>query len=177
MATLYKRATPAQRRILRVVEGAVLNAADAHGRPRDRYIARSIAKRAAGTLSAQWAEVLAARSLLPSQQAQAHCSCPACERRAHHAKRLVRRQRIIGTCGSLSGGERHSLSRRSPLFHFWLQLAHGMRALKLAGDTVRFEIHRDLLRGLDKGMRREMELWDLGDIPKKPPAPSMGRKP
>lgn len=35
MATLYKRATAAQQRILRVVEGAVLNVADAHGFPRD----------------------------------------------------------------------------------------------------------------------------------------------
>lgn len=61
MASLYRRATPSQARILRIVEGAVKNAADAHHEikisPQHR---RSIAKRAAGTLSAQWPAVLAA---------------------------------------------------------------------------------------------------------------------
>lgn len=61
MASLYNRATPQQARILRAVEGAVKNAADAHPEiqisPRHR---RSIAKRAAGTLTAQWPAVLAA---------------------------------------------------------------------------------------------------------------------
>src|SRR5260370_35193289 len=95
MAPLYKRASPAQRRILRVVEGAVLNAADAHGRPRDRYIARSIAKRAAGTLTASWPEVLAARSLLPSDKARGSVlTCPACDRPAPLCKRSVLLQRL-----------------------------------------------------------------------------------
>lgn len=64
MVTLAKRATPAQYRILRIVAGAVKNAGDAHPElkitPR---FARSVAKRAAGTLSAQWPEVLAAKAL------------------------------------------------------------------------------------------------------------------
>ena len=60
MASLYKRANERQRRILRIVEGAVKNVADHH--PELSYsprMARSIAKRAAGTLSAAWPEVLA----------------------------------------------------------------------------------------------------------------------
>lgn len=60
MASLYKRATPSQARILRAVEGAVKNASDAHQWNLSPRAARSIAKRAAGTLSAQWADVLAA---------------------------------------------------------------------------------------------------------------------
>jgi hypothetical protein len=54
MASLYKRATPFQERLLRAVEGAVHNAAHAHPEflITDKF-ARSIAKRAAGTISAQ----------------------------------------------------------------------------------------------------------------------------
>ena len=61
MVSLYKRATLSQRRILRVVEGAVKNAA--HGHPDwvvTDSMARSIAKRAAGTLASQLDAVLAA---------------------------------------------------------------------------------------------------------------------
>jgi hypothetical protein len=60
MASLYKRANMRQERILRVVAGAVKNALDAHPKAKiDRKFARSVAKRAAGTLTAQWPEVLA----------------------------------------------------------------------------------------------------------------------
>lgn len=62
MVTLYKRATPAQKRILRAVEGAVLNVQDAHSEPRNHRMARSIAKRATGTLTANWPDVLALRA-------------------------------------------------------------------------------------------------------------------
>lgn len=67
MATLYKRATAQQYRILRIVEGAVKNAADAHGANISPRMRRSIAKRAAGTLTAQWPDVLAAQ--MPSDRA------------------------------------------------------------------------------------------------------------
>jgi hypothetical protein len=59
MATLYKRATPRQAMVLGIVEGAVKNEAHAHGRKIDPRQARSIAKRAAGTLIAAWPSVLA----------------------------------------------------------------------------------------------------------------------
>lgn len=62
MTTLSKRATLRQARVLRMIEGAVKNALDAHPdyatMPRDK-LARSIAKRAAGTLTAAWPDVLA----------------------------------------------------------------------------------------------------------------------
>ena len=61
MSSLYNRASPQQRRILRIVEGAVKNALDAHPDQMVRpNFARSVAKRAAGTLTAAWPEVLAA---------------------------------------------------------------------------------------------------------------------
>lgn len=59
MASLYKTANSRQRFILKVVEGAVKNVADHHGLKFDPRQARSIAKRAAGTLTAQWPDVLA----------------------------------------------------------------------------------------------------------------------
>src|SRR5690348_84508 len=51
--------------MLRIVEGAVKNVADKDGKQFDPYHARSIAKRAVGTLTAQMPEVLAA-SKIPS---------------------------------------------------------------------------------------------------------------
>lgn len=61
MTSLYQRATPAQAMLLRMVEGAIRNAGHAHPEqaPGDKF-ARSAAKRAAGTISAQWPELLAA---------------------------------------------------------------------------------------------------------------------
>lgn len=61
MATLYKRATPRQVVVLRMVEGACRNAIHAHpGQPLNDRLIRGIAKRAAGTLTSQWGAVLAA---------------------------------------------------------------------------------------------------------------------
>lgn len=60
MTSLYKRASIRQRRVLRIIEGAVRNAAHAH--PECNLLptfARSVAKRATGTLTAQWPDVLA----------------------------------------------------------------------------------------------------------------------
>lgn len=61
MTTLAKRATPRQAIVMRMVAGAVRNAAHAHPQwnipPK---AANSIAKRAAGTLTAGWPDVLAA---------------------------------------------------------------------------------------------------------------------
>ena len=67
MSTLYVRCSLRQAKLLRMVEGAVKNTADAHKgwftySPR---LGRSIAKRAVGTLTAAWPEVLA----LPQQAA------------------------------------------------------------------------------------------------------------
>lgn len=58
MVTLYKRATPSQQAILRAVEGAIKNVADCHPEYNlGPKFARSVAKRAAGTLYAQWLDI------------------------------------------------------------------------------------------------------------------------
>ena len=68
MASLYKRASPREALMLRIISGAVLNTADAHpGKYNiDAKFARGAAKRAVGTLSASWADLLAAESRRPS---------------------------------------------------------------------------------------------------------------
>lgn len=53
MASLYKRATKEQRRMLDIVAGAVRQAAHHHGVELPANFDRSVAKRAVGTLSAQ----------------------------------------------------------------------------------------------------------------------------
>jgi len=65
MSSLYKRATPMQRRMLRIIEGAVINAHHAHpmGMAEIERFARSVAKRAVGTLSSQLDDVLAGSSI------------------------------------------------------------------------------------------------------------------
>lgn len=62
MSTLWKRASKNQMKLLRAVYGAVINEADAHGRIRNETQARSISKRAVGTISALWPDVLVAAS-------------------------------------------------------------------------------------------------------------------
>jgi hypothetical protein len=57
---LWNRATPSQYRMLRAIAGAVRNAAHAHRLEIPKSFARSVAKRATGTLTAQWPDVLAA---------------------------------------------------------------------------------------------------------------------
>lgn len=58
MATLYKRANPLQKKLLKMVEGAVKNTYHAHPTgvldiiDMDKF-ARSVAKRAVGTISSQ----------------------------------------------------------------------------------------------------------------------------
>ncbi len=71
MSTLYDRATPSQSRILRAVEGAVKNVAHYHPEWKlNARVGRSIAKRAAGTLTAGWPDVLAASSRQNEKRSQ-----------------------------------------------------------------------------------------------------------
>jgi len=70
MTALYKRASPQQAQALRIIAGAVLNTNDAHpGKYQgiDARFARSVAKRATGTLFAQMADVLAVGISRPSE--------------------------------------------------------------------------------------------------------------
>lgn len=135
MTSLYKRATPAQVRILRIVEGAIKNAVDVHPEiqisPRHR---RSIAKRAAGTLTACWPEVLAARGSSDSEAAETSASAP---------RRSSQRNPAAGR------GASH-FSRRSPLRRLEGQIASQLRALKADGRDERVTAFIEVLRMISK---------------------------
>ena len=111
MVTISKRANPTQRQIMRIVEGAVKNAADAHPDwPYHHSIGRSISKRAAGTLSAQLAGMLAAKAQnYPPVSAEGETSLIAPPPFAKPVKRSER------------GESRRS--RLSPLRRVWKELS------------------------------------------------------
>ena len=133
MTSLYKRATPSQARILRIIEGAVKNAADAHPTievpPR---FARSVAKRAAGTLSAQWPEVLAVNLSLSKTANGETSSSPS----------LVGRSQLV----MATGRRAPQTARRSPLSTIIKQLSNMAGAARKAGQTERLEALIDALR-------------------------------
>lgn len=153
MATLYKRATPQQQQVLRIVEGAVKNALHAHpeGTRRPNF-ARSVAKRAVGTLSAQkWTGMLAANSL-PSEKAvwddlvnPGGQALPKLAL-APSAMRPVQRPMRAG------GGGRSPV-KRSPLVRLWRNLASELWRLKTA-NPERAAAYVDVLKkiaALQKG--------------------------
>lgn len=142
MASLYKRASPQQRRILRIVEGAVRNAAYSHPEfAITNYFARSIAKRAAGTLTAQWPDVLAARSL-PSDRADANSYLFARPRDAKIDKRRGR-------------GLSHPRRRQSPLRALWKVLSAQISPLRAAGKTERADAFVEILKMIAELQRPE----------------------
>jgi hypothetical protein len=142
MASLYHRATPSQARILRAVEGAVKNASDAHPKYAvPQHMRKSIAKRAAGTLSAQWLTVLAAHSV-PSESA-AESGNPPPGRPA-----LSAASRVTGRRAS------HLGSRRSPLPALWKRLAFMAGQARRDGQTARADAMVDMLK-LVASMQKE----------------------
>lgn len=130
MASLYRRANPAQARVLRIVEGAVKNASDAHPElkisPQHR---RSIAKRAAGTLTAQWPDVLAARGSSDSREPEGTSGRG---QSAHSAKPSGR-----GGC---------QVRTASPLRRLEQMLCRPLSAMKAAGETERVAAYVEVLR-------------------------------
>ena len=114
---------PSQNRIMRAVRGAVKNASDAHPNWRlDRRFVNSVAKRAAGTLTAEWPEVLAAR--LARRQ----------ERRNDELDRALRRR------------DGFKVPTRSPLKLLWKRLSNEVGEAKRAGRIARAAVLIDVLR-------------------------------
>lgn len=140
MASLYKRATPQQHRILRIVEGAVKNAADAHGLEWPHNFARSIAKRAAGTLTARWRDVLAAKLCSPSESA---VPSPTARGRARGAQ-----------IGKPLGGARRVNGSRSPLDKIWKELSKQCGAAKRADNQERLQTLIEVLKLVDAAQKR-----------------------
>lgn len=145
MTSLYNRASPPQAHVLRIVEGAIKNAAHAHEEikvsPRHR---RSIAKRAAGTLTAQWPEVLAATR---SQKGPMHKDRPSRHAGRHFnpfsiaALLRLTMERAAGEQGHHSAGGAGAPDRAKALPLLGLAemaLWKVLRPLRIAGDT---EVH------------------------------------
>src|SRR6185437_4082726 len=85
MSTLWKRASPREAKVLRIISGAVLNTNDAHpGKYKvDANFARGVAKRAVGTLSSQWPGVLAVGPCRPSNLASGQLAAPSLAEDTH----------------------------------------------------------------------------------------------
>lgn len=151
MATLSKRCSLNQKKLLRAIEGAVKNASDAHPEKAiSPTMARSVSKRAVGTISAIWPELLVAASELPSggvpeglcrvSQHPGHTKpCPECSRRAQYVKHSAKRGVTKGFMAPLK-----------PLID---ELATPLRELK-RDDPARAEIHIDLLKKIDQIIKR-----------------------
>lgn len=146
MPTLWKRATPAQRILLRIVYGSVLNTFDAHGMVRHNSFARSVAKRAAGTLSAAWPSVLASgtsgRQKGSRDRSQSHDP-----------------QSLLPAEGALKG-DRLISGRRSPLYFTWKRISASMISVKKSGDIAEFEARVRLLKLLNQV---QLELEDFNE--------------
>lgn len=128
--------TKAHVRVFRAVEGAVLNAAHGHpGWKLSSTMARSIAKRAAGTLTAEWPEVLADRQL-PSEKAHDPGA----------GGHWPPRRRV--TNPSRAGAR--SATGRAPLKFLWVKLARLIGEAKRAGDHSRADILIEIIIELDK---------------------------
>jgi hypothetical protein len=135
MVTLAKRATPSQRRIFRAVVGAVKNVSDCHPEsnitPR---LARSIAKRATGTLTSQWSDVLAARAnFVPSESAGMSLLNLPGHRWRHTSHGAPRR------------GPSYS-RRRSPLRLLWKEFAIKVGEAKKNGQAEKVEAYIEILK-------------------------------
>jgi hypothetical protein len=140
VVTLSKRATPSQRKILRVVAGAVKNVSDAHPEYKiTSYMARSIAKRAAGTLSAQWVDVLAASSMSSDRAGNETCC-------------IIRPQPRSDTKRAGKGSLK-PLGQRPLLRHLWNDLAKKVGAAKRAGQQERVEVYIEVLKKIAKIQR------------------------
>lgn len=140
MATLYNRATPPQALVLRMIAGAVKNTADAHPEYQiDARFCRSVAKRAAGTLTGQWPAVLAARAM-PSNQGVSQVTT------GHRASEPCM-EHITGASQATKGHRRGAISNgRSPLRSLWKTLSWKIGEAKRAGETQRAEALIEIIK-------------------------------
>lgn len=147
MATLWKRATPSQYMMLRMVTGAVLNVQDHHGMVRNYGFARSVAKRAVGTLLAQQPDVLAADSS-PRQKGLRDRLVPRKPQDSQFDEGLLK-------------GDRLTRYRRSPIQSIWKDVKSTMISVK--GNKEEFEARIELLRALDNAQRHLEAFYERND--------------
>lgn len=145
MVTLYKRATPSQKKLLRIVAGAYKNVCHAHNIEFDPLIARSIAKRATGTASSQWRELLAANIInddLPSGMA----GDSAAEVSGAYCKSARPRNGAYPGEAPPGKGGRLTFARRPPLRFLHNKIGHMAGQARKSGDLVREEALVEVLR-------------------------------
>lgn len=153
MVTLWKRATPSQYRMLRAIAGAVHNAAHAHHAVLPRGFARSVAKRATGTLTAQWADVLAAKTSRRQDGSRDNY--------------VSRGPRGSSPAEGHPKGDRLSLTRRSPLRELWKKFAAGMWKVKHGPPEI-YAAHVRILKLLDQARIEYEGISDAVGQPGKP---------
>ena len=138
MSSLYRRASGPQFRMLAIVSGAVLNAAHAHpGHAVDKRFARSVSKRAVGTISASWPELLAA----PVPSGAERSVCHPLRNGSDHLK---------------ARGGRHSRPAGPRFAPVVREVAKLIRPAKLAGRTERAEALIEVMRIIDALAKREV---------------------
>lgn len=146
MSTLYKRAPPSQARILRAVAGAVKNVGDSHPEyGLNEYMARSIAKRACGTLTAQWPDVLAAKSVKGFSASDRDGVLTSLRRRPGGSQLTKGRPADLHAATGQQRGA-SQIVRRSPLSPVYRELGIMAGQARRAGDTARLEALADALR-------------------------------
>lgn len=145
MTSFVNRATPRQNKVMRIIKGAVLNAFHAHPRwtldhPR---LAGSIAKRAAGTITAAWPGLLAVPPVATSETADGQ---------------RVRPQPSPQSGGYVNRAGRaasHESRRRAPLRKVHSAISRLVGPAKRAGNAERAEALVEVLRIVGNEIRRQ----------------------
>lgn len=117
MASLWKRANPRQYRMLRAISGAVKNTAHAHSVQLPKNFEHGVAKRAVGTLTAQWPDVLAAKCY----RSQNDPSVKVGTQGSRQNRTLLQVQSL---------GDRLRLLRRSPIKFAWKEISQKLWKIK-----------------------------------------------
>lgn len=150
MTSLVHRATPRQAKLFRIIAGAVLDAIDAHPKWNitHPHMAMSIAKRAVGTLTASWPEVLAAPRVTKAPSEKTGESVTGSASPSPWPGRLAN-QRQAGRPVP------HPLRRRPTLPRLHARISGLAGMAKWAGKTEAYEAYVDVLRLIGAEMNRD----------------------
>lgn len=149
MTTLANRATPRQAQVMRMIEGACRNAAHAHpGRVLDDIMARSIAKRATGTLTSQWGQVLAVPQVRSEGSGDDLLDRPAV---GGSQLRTVSGRSIVSRGPTRPRGASH-VGWRTPLQKLHKAISIKCGEAKRAGDDKRTAVFVEVLRTIGEAM-------------------------
>jgi len=166
MVSLYRRANDRQRRVLRIIEGAVKNTVDAHKgelaiAPR---FARSIAKRAAGTLTAQYPLALAPP---PSGASRDTAQLVDAAPRSAGGQQLPA-SRAPALNGPRAEAARAHALRPAPLALLRKELSIRAGRARRAGAVERIAIYVEVLRLLAEASAANAELGRSAPSPRDP---------